>query len=69
MSLLGSDGSAWPMASLGLSCPLLPSGGLLGGREHLALSNVFPVDGLWRSRTVQAIMTRVPAGGSCSETF
>jgi len=69
MSWLGSDGSIQPIASLGLSCPLLLSGGLLGKRGHLASSNVFPVNGLGRSRTMQAIVTSVPASSSGSEMF
>ena len=69
MSWLSLDGSIQPITSLGLSCPLLLSGGLLGKRGHLASSNVFPVDGLERSQTVQVIMTNVPASSSGSETF
>ena len=69
ISRLGLEKTIWPITTLGLSCPLLLSGGLLSGRGHLASLNVFPVDGLGRSQTVQAIMTSVPAGGSDSEMF
>jgi len=48
MVQLGSDGHIWPIASLGLSYPLLLSGGLLGRRGCLASSSVVPVNGLVR---------------------
>src|SRR5882724_8879123 len=50
MSWLSSDRNIWLIASFGLSCPPLPSGGLLGGRGHLASLSVVLVSGLGRSQ-------------------
>ena len=54
MSQLGSGENIWLIASLGLNCPPLLSGGLLAEREHLASSSVILASGLGRSQTLQA---------------
>jgi len=49
MSWLSLDGKVQLTASLGLSCPPLPSGGLPDERGHLASLSVILVGGLGRS--------------------
>ena len=69
MSWIGSGRNIRLIASLGLGCPPLPSGGLLDKRGHLASSSVILVGGLGRSQTVQARGTSGPASDSGSGMF
>jgi len=69
MSQLGLDEKIQLIASLGLDCPPIPSGGLLAEREHLASLIVVLAGGIGRSQTLQAKGINKPASSSGSETF